>query len=431
MRAKNRFSQWRLPLLVFALAVVGSIAVILLLLNIQQRKQEARQYPLKVVEIGEGVIDPAVWGKNFPYHYDSFMKTKINYGETRYHGSEPFSKLLRYPASIRLWAGYAFSKGYNEERGHYWALIDQLQSRRTTEFAQPGACVNCHAAEAPGLIEKLGWETFNSMPYNDLRPMIHTGTSCADCHDPDTMALRITRPALIQALEQQGVDLTQASRQEMRTLVCAQCHVEYYFKGENKLLTFPWSRGRTIDAIEEHYDAYNFVDWKHEETGAPMIKIQHPDFELWETGIHARSGVSCADCHMPYMRQGSIKISDHWIRSPLVNLQLACQSCHNIPEQELKERVILIQDKTSALLRQSEAAMLSAMDAIQKQKKAGISEKQLEKALRFQRRAQMRWDFIFSENSTGFHSAQEAARILAESIDFARQAEIAALQPEE
>jgi nitrite reductase (cytochrome c-552) len=231
-------------------------------------------------------------------------------------------------------------------------------------------------------------------------------------------------------MEQRGVDLSKASRQEMRSYVCGQCHVEYYFKGENKLLTFPWSKGLTVDAAEEHYDAYNFTDWTHKETGAAMLKMQHPDFELWSTGIHARSGVACADCHMPYIRQGSVKISDHWIRSPLTNLQQACQSCHNLPEKELKERVILIQNKTAGLLRKSEAALLSAMDAIKARQEAGVPEADLADALRLHRRAQMRWDYIFSENSTGFHSPQEAARILADSIDFARQAEIAALKPE-
>jgi nitrite reductase (cytochrome c-552) len=94
---------------------------------------------------------------------------------------------------------------------------------------QPGACANCHAAETPQLIAELGWEQFNRTPYNDLKEQLHLGTSCADCHDPDTMELRITRPALKNALEARGIDLGKATRQDMRTYVCAQCHVEYYF----------------------------------------------------------------------------------------------------------------------------------------------------------------------------------------------------------
>jgi nitrite reductase (cytochrome c-552) len=414
--------------LVFVGALLLTIGVTALLININQRQQEARQYPLQVVEIADEELDPAVWGLNFPQHYDRFMMTQTDYGETPYGGSSPYSKLERYPAMVRLWAGYAFSVEHNEERGHFYAQSDQANTERVQVVNQPGACINCHAAEAPGLIAELGWETFNHTPYNDLVDQLHLGTSCSDCHQPGTMALRITRPALINALEQRGVDLSQATRQEMRSYVCAQCHVEYYFLGDDKVLTFPWSQGFTIDNIEAHYDNYGFRDWVHAETGAPMIKIQHPEFEMWNTGLHARSGVSCADCHMPYMREGGIKISDHWLRSPLVNLNNACQTCHNIPEEELRSRVLTIQGTTATLLRSTEDAILDAADVIIAAREAGLTDEDLEEALQLIRSAQLRWDFVSSENSTGFHSPQEAARVLADSIDRARQAQIAALQ---
>ncbi|GIK56320.1 MAG: ammonia-forming cytochrome c nitrite reductase subunit c552 [Chloroflexi bacterium] len=411
---------------VFILAAALTVVVAALLLNINQRKQEAVQFPLKVVEIAAGELDPAVWGLNFPSQYDSFKRTQENYGETPYGGSEPYSKLERYPAMIRLWAGYAFSKDHNEERGHYYAQIDQENTQRVQIVNQPGACINCHAAEAPGLIAEMGWENFNHTPYNDLKDQLHFGSSCADCHDPVTMDLVITRPAFRNAMEQRGIDLSQATRQEMRSYVCAQCHVEYYFLGDNKVLTFPWSQGLTIDNIEAHYDSYGFTDWTHAETGAPMIKIQHPEFEMWSTGLHARSGVSCADCHMPYVRAGSVKVSDHWLRSPLVNVSQACQTCHNRPEEELTERILTIQNTTASLLRQSEEAILAAIDAIVAAREAGVTDAELEEALLLHRGASLRWDFVSSENSTGFHSPQESARILAESINLARQAELAA-----
>lgn len=410
----------------FIAVACATIAVLLLFLNIQQRKAEELQYPLKLVAIERDQIDPSLWGQNFPYEYDSFMKTGLDYGKTEYGGSTPYSKLERYPAMKRLWAGYAFSVDHNEERGHYYAAQDQASTKRVKITSQPGACANCHAAEAPLLIQKMGWDNFNHTPYDSLKPHLRTGSSCSDCHDPETMELRITRPAFLYAMEEEGVDLSKATRQEMRTYVCAQCHVEYYFKGENKVLTFPWSRGRTIDAIEEHYDTYGFSDWTHWETEASMIKIQHPEFELWETGIHARSGVSCADCHMPYVRIGSVKISDHWTRSPLTSINQSCQTCHHWPEEELRGRVLEIQNRTAHLLRKTEEATVSAINVITEIRKAGASKEDLKEALHFQRRAQIRWDFISSENSTGFHSSQEAARILAEAIDYARQAEISA-----
>jgi nitrite reductase (cytochrome c-552) len=420
----RRMWLWVAIAFVVGAVVFGGIAY--LLSNIQTRKAEAIEYPLKVVEISNTELDPAVWGKNFPREYDSFMKTQDDTISTTYGGSVPFNKLERYPVLKRLWAGYPFSVDYNEERGHYYALTDQKKTQRIVVKEQPGACANCHAAEAPQLIAQMGWENFNHTPYNQLKEQLHTGTSCADCHDPKTMELRITRPAFKNAMEARGIDLSKATRQEMRTYVCAQCHVEYYFKGDNKVLTFPWSKGLSIDDIEKHYDEYGFKDWDHKETKAPMLKIQHPEFEMYSSGIHAQSGVACADCHMPYVREGAVKVSDHWLRSPLTDVNRACGSCHKQSEQDLKDRIATIQDKTAALLRETEAALTDAIDAINKAEAAGVGDDALKEARQLHRRGQMRWDFVFSENSTGFHSPQEAARVLADSINFARQAQLSA-----
>ena len=410
---------------VFSLVGVG---LGLLLTNITRRKLEGEMFPAKVVEIGPEELDPEVWGANFPRQFDTFQMTRIDYGKTPHGGSTPYDKLEKYPFLRTFWAGYPFAVDYREARGHYYAQIDQRETLRTQKFDQPGACVNCHAAEAPALIRELGWEEFNRTPYNDLKDRLHLGSSCADCHDPENMQLRITRPAFINAMNERGIDLSQVTRQEMRSYVCAQCHVEYYFKGENKTLTFPWSQGTTIEDIEAHFDRYDFTDWTHAVTGAPMIKIQHPEFELFSTGMHARSGVACADCHMPYTRVGGVKVSDHWLRSPLTNLNNACQTCHKIPEQELYDRVVSIQDRTASLLRTAEQAIGDAIETIAAAREAGVSDEALTDALRLHRRAQLRWDFIFSENSTGFHSPQESARILTHATDMARQAQIAALQ---
>jgi nitrite reductase (cytochrome c-552) len=399
-----------------------------LLINIDTRKEEAAEFPAKLVQIDQNELDPAVWGKNFPREYNSFMKTKDDTISTPFGGSVPFDKLTRYPALKRIWAGYPFSVEYNKARGHYYALIDQKKTKRIQVVNQPATCSNCHSAEAPQLIAKMGWENFSHTPYNDIKDQLNTGSSCADCHEPNTMALRITRPAFINAMKVRGIDVAQATRQEMRTYVCAQCHVEYYFAGDNKLLTFPWKNGTTIDDIEKYYDDAGFKDWVHKETGAPMLKMQHPEYEMWTTGLHAKSGVTCADCHMPYMREGSVKVSDHWLRSPLTNLNNACQTCHKQSEEALRDRVITIQGRTAGLLRKTEDAMVAAIDAISAAKASGATDDELKEARQFHRRASMRWDFVFSENSTGFHSPQEAARILGEAIDYARQAQLAAVK---
>ncbi len=405
----------------------------LLLSNINRRIYEGEVSPAKIVEIGKLEVDPAVWGVNFPRQYDSFMRTQIDYGRTPYGGSTPYDKLEAKPFLRKAWANMPFSVSYREDRGHFYAQYDQFHTPRTQQFKQPGACLNCHTGEFLVLVNEMGWDQLNRTPYNEFRERLakhdYLGVTCADCHDPKTMQLRITRPALENALAQRGIDWRKASRQEMRSLVCAQCHVEYYFLGEGKTLTFPWSRGLTIEAIEEHYDAYGFADWTHALTKAPMIKIQHPEFELYSTSVHYARGVACADCHMPYIREGGVKVSDHWVRSPLTNLNNACQTCHRgVPEEELRRQVVAIQDRTKNLIKVAEAAISDAIDAIVAAMEAGVGDEALAEARRLHRAAQMRWDFIDAENSMGFHSPQEAARILGHAADLARQAQIKAIQ---
>ena len=131
---------------------------------------------------------------------------------------------------------------------------------------------------------------------------------------------------------------------------------------------------------------------------------------------------------MPYKRQGAMKLSSHNIRSPMENVNNACQTCHNVPEDELRERVETIQERTLALMDRAAVAMTDMLDAILEAKVAGATEDQLSELFELQRRAMWRLDYISSENSRGFHADQEAARILGESIDYSRQAQAMALR---
>jgi nitrite reductase (cytochrome c-552) len=245
--------------------------------------------------------------------------------------------------------------------------------------------------------------------------------------------LRVTRPGFLNGIraykKSQGVENydpnKMATRQEMRSYVCGQCHVEYYFAGDKKLVTYPWANGLKVEEIEAYYDEVKFSDWKHAETGAGVLKAQHPEFELWSQGIHARSGVACADCHMPYKRDGAMKVSDHHVRSPMLNIDRACLVCHPFPAQEMKARVEQIQDRNAKLLRRSEEVMVALFDDVKAARAAGATDKELEPALKLHRKSQFRSDFVSAENSMGFHAPQEAARILAESIDMARQGQLA------
>jgi nitrite reductase (cytochrome c-552) len=280
---------------------------------------------------------------------------------------------------------------------------------------------------------------------------------CIDCHDPETMRVRVTRPGFIAGIAALAASddalphlpsierwrdgdrkvsydpNVDATRQEMRSFVCGQCHVEYYCAMKETLF-FPWANGLKVEQIEQTYDEHKFpdgtpfYDFEHGETGAHVYKAQHPEFELWNQGVHARSGVSCADCHMPYERQGATKVSSHWVRSPLLNINHACQTCHNVPEQELRDKVQTIQDRTQLLIDRAAIAMTDMLDEIRDAEADGASAEDLAPVYELQRKSMWRLDFINSENSMGFHADQESARILGESIDFSRQAQAAALR---
>ncbi len=422
--------------LIVAIGVILGVGIGALLVTIATRQQEARQTYLQIVEIKDDEPDPAVWGRNFPNEYEAHLKTMktselIRYSDYgRYGGSEAFSKLDRSPDLKTIFAGSAFSVEYKEERGHLWALKDVNETARLGD-KKPGTCMTCKSSDVPRLMRTLGAAQFYNTPMKDLVAQngIKHPIACADCHDARTMALRITRPAFSEAMQRRGIDVSKASRQEMRTYVCAQCHVEYYWLGKgNFYLTFPWDQGLKIENIEAYYDGIKFADYEHKITRAPMVKMQHPEFELWSTGNHARSGVTCADCHMPYRRTGAVKVTDHWVRTPLANIQNTCMTCHRQSEAEMRGRILEAQARTYQLLTQAEKAITDAIRAIETAMAELVTDEALAEARALHRKAQMRWDFISAENSMGFHSPQESVRILGDAIDLARRAEIAALK---
>lgn len=429
-------------LVLIVLTAAATFLVTWLLINITERKEEARLTYLPLAHITEDTTDPAEWGKNFPRQYESYLRT-ADTERTKYGGSEAFQKLDENPLLRRIFAGYAFELDYREERGHFYSLQDQDETERTKLRPQPGACLHCHSAVMPayrkmggGDVMK-GFEKVCAMPFAEARKLVEHPVTCVDCHDPQTMALRVTRPGFLNGIRaykrSQGVNNydpnTMASRQEMRSYVCGQCHVEYYFAGEGKLVTYPWRKGLRVEEIEAYYDEIGYSDWKHAETGAGVLKAQHPEFEMWNQGVHARAGVACADCHMPYLREGAMKISDHQVRSPILNIRRACLTCHPFSAEEMKARAELIQERNARLLRRAEEALVALIDDMKAARAAGAPESQLAEAAKMQRKAQWRTDFVNAENSMGFHAPQEAARILGEAIDYARQGQLALARP--
>jgi len=433
---------------VVASAVAAGLGVALLV-NILERKQEGRNPFYRVVELTDDTDDPALWGKNFPLQFDGYSRT-VDIQRTRFGGSEAVartptdadprsivaqSKLEEDPRLKTMWAGYAFAVDFREERGHAYMLLDQTFTERQQVARQPGTCLHCHASvyvaykkAGDGDIMR-GFEKINPLPYAESRKLVSHPVACIDCHDSQTMQLRVTRPAFIEAIRgvkaAQGIanyDVNkQATRQEMRAFVCGQCHVEYYFHGPEKRLVYPWAKGMKGDEILAYYEETGFKDWTHALTGANALKAQHPEFEMWNQGIHARAGVACADCHMPYMRVGAMKISDHHVRSPLLNINRACQTCHNVADGELKARAETIQERTYQLRNVAMDALVELIHDIESARKAGAGDAALKPARDFQRKSQFLVDFVEAENSMGFHAPQEAARLLGIAIDHARR----------
>jgi nitrite reductase (cytochrome c-552) len=446
--AQSARINYRAILITTIVTAAATFGVIALLVDIFEKQQEAKDTVFRVVEIDDRTTDPAVWGKNFPQQYDDYLQT-VDMKQTTYGGSEAIprvpgpddpravvsqSKLAHLPKLKRLWAGYGFARDFREERGHAYMLADQIFTERQDVAPQPGTCLQCHASVYVPMMElgegdlMAGFEKLNRLPYEEAVEHVKHPVACIDCHDPDTMQLRVTRPAFLESLQalksHEGVaqyDVNyDATHQEMRTYVCAQCHVEYYFKGEDKRLTYPWAKGLRADEILAYYDEIGFKDWTHAETDAPMLKAQHPEFEMWSQGTHAKAGVTCADCHMPYKRIGAKKVSDHHVRSPLLNINRACQTCHKASENELLSRAENIQRKHSEIRDLALDAIVDLIDSIKAAQEAGLDQNLLNQALDYQRKASFMVDFAEAENSSGFHADQEAARVLGLSLNYSR-----------
>lgn len=442
------FTKRKIAIILLVSAVCFAF-VTYMLVDIYEKKQQWSEISTHILPITDDVDDPAIWGASFPHQYSSYLKT-ADQVRTKYGGSEaePRTPTKNDPRSVvsqsrieedvrlkQMWAGYAFAKDFREERGHAYMLTDQIYTERQNVVTQPGTCLNCHASTYK-YMKQLGegdlfngFHKMNKMTYKEAVKGVQHPVSCIDCHTPKTMKLRVTRPAFIEGLKNfkktQGIseyDIEKmASPAEMRVFVCAQCHVEYYFKGEGKTLTFPWNKGLKVDQIYSYYEEVKHKDWVHKITGAPVLKAQHPEFELYSQGIHARSGVSCVDCHMPYEKVGAMKITNHHIQSPLLNIAKACQTCHRWPEDELRSRVETIQSNTYEMRGIAMDALMDFINEVKKAKDAGLSDERLSKVYSYQRKAQFYLDFIEAENSMGFHAPSEALRILGHSIDETRK----------
>lgn len=429
---KNKVKNW----LLFVATVVIVLLLSILANSIISRKAESQFAYQPQVKLSENEPRNEVWGENFPRQYQSFMRTRDTSFVSYMNGNKLRDVLDENPALVVLWAGYGFSKDYNQPRGHGYAIEDIHNTLRTGGPTGPGTgpmpstCWSCKSPDVPRLMNEIGIKEFYAGKWADKGTEVVNPIGCADCHNPKTMSLQISRPALIEAFQSMGKDIDQATHQEMRSLVCAQCHVEYYFnkklpgKEGVPYLTFPWKDGMSVEAMEAYYDEIEFSDWKHKISKTPMLKAQHPGYEIYSTGVHAKRGVSCADCHMPYKAEGGQKFTDHHIRSPLDNVANSCQVCHRQEKEALVadvyERQVKIK-KTQSVL---EEILVKVHVEAKKAWDLGASEEQMKPILMDIRHAQWRWDYSVASHGGSFHSPVEVSRIVSSATGIAQEARV-------
>jgi len=412
--------------LVFLLGLLAS--------SIIERRAEAAYAFTPQIQYEEFEPRNEIWGKNFPMEYQSHKRTADTTFRSKYNGSSTIDMLEVDPRLVVLWAGYGFSKDYNQGRGHYYAVQDVRNTLRTgapldgAKSPMPNTCWACKSPDVPRLMNEIGAAEFYRGSWETKGPEVVNSIGCADCHDARSMELRISRPALVEAYERLGKNIEDVSHQEMRSLVCAQCHVEYYFSKTEvegvPFLTFPWDNGFSAEAMEKYYDEIEFSDWTHKLSKAPMLKAQHPGYETYMTGVHASRGVSCSDCHMPFMSVGGQKYTDHHVQSPLNNVANSCQVCHREETQKLisdvyerQDRIIENRDKLEELLVRCHVEAKLAWDL-------GATEEQMNSILQDIRHAQWRWDYAAASHGGSFHSPVEISRVIGTGINIAQEGRI-------
>ena len=420
----------------FVVTIVVVFLLGLLASSIINRKSEAKYKYVPNVVIGENEPRNEEWGKNYPREYQSYMQTADTSFRSFQGGSASIDMLAEDPRMVVLWAGYAFSKDYTQGRGHYYAIEDIQNSLRTAapehkeDGPMPATCWTCKGPDVPRLMDEHGVGEFYAGTWAENVSEVVNPIGCADCHDPNNMKLRITRPALVEAFQAMGKDINQSTHQEMRSLVCAQCHVEYYFD-KNKpghegtsYLTFPWRDGVAFEDMEKYYDEIGFSDWTHAISKTPMLKAQHPDYEIYLTGVHADRGVSCADCHMPYKSEGGQKFTDHHLQSPLNNVANSCQVCHREETEKLITNVYDRQRKSLENRIKLEDQLVKAHIEAGKAWELGATDVQMKDILMSIRHAQWRWDFSAASHGASFHSPVEMGRIIGSGIAEATEARV-------
>lgn len=375
---------------------------------------ELKQTVIKPISAEEQENNEA-WKANYPAQFETFEQTKDNTDHPSHFESHPYMKLM--------YKGTGYAEEFNEPRGHAYMLDDIRHINENRWKPKQAACNTCKSSQIPGLIEKYG-DKYYSMDFHKINDQLTNTVGCYNCHetdDPSELALR--QPPFLEAMKARGIDVSQASRQEKRTLVCAQCHVTYYFQPETNKVTFPWKEGLTAEEQIKYYDSINFSEWVHPDSGTPLIKPRHMEYEYFKNSTHESAGVSCADCHMPYMKIGNQKISTHNVGSPLDTMEQSCLTCHRESKDWLLGRVKSIQDQTKSMEDRAGAAVTETIKTLAVAKDLpGVDKDKVTRAQRLHREGQYYMDCVMVTNGFGFHNPQQSYSDLARGIDLCQEA---------
>ena len=406
-------------LFVICLIAIGLMSA--LIASIEEKKVE-KEVINQVPKIDRWETKNEEFRKFYPRQFDSWKQTK--------NSDEIHDMLKDYPELIVLWAGYGFAKDYNAPRGHFYAIEDNRNTLRTggptdnKSGPMPTACWTCKSPDVPRIMDKEGDDEYYTGKWSKYGSDIINPIGCIDCHNPETMELQVNRKYLNEALKAEGkTSLENATQQDMRTMVCAQCHVEYYFKktplADGKMaavVTLPWAEGTSVDDMEKYYDNIEFSDWVHKISKTPMLKAQHPGYEMWKTGAHGKNNVSCADCHMPYTQEGGIKYTDHNIGNPLANMDKTCMNCHRVSEKSLLENINDKRKRKNELHEKAMKELAAAHLEAGKAWEVGATKEEMDPVLKDIRHAQWRWDYAVASHPAFFHAPEETLRILGTAI---------------
>lgn len=364
---------------------------------------------------------------------DKFKNQYATWHDTA-ESSEIVDVLAEDPNLVVLWAGYGFAKDYNAPRGHIYAVTDLRNTLRTgapktaEDGPMPMACWSCKSPDVPRLIEEQGEDGYFSGKWAKGGPEVVNAIGCGDCHEKGSPKLRLGRPFAERAMETLGMPFDKASRKDKQSMVCAQCHVEYYFEkveGRKGFVKFPWDQGTTVESMEAYYDAIEFADWTHALSKTPMLKAQHPGYETWQLGVHGKNNVTCVDCHMPKVTNDKgRKFTDHKVGNPFDRYEETCAQCHTQSKEFMENLTAERKAKVKELKLKAEDQIVKAHFEAAAAWKAGATEAEMKPILTDIRHAQWRWDYAIASHGVAAHAPDEALRVLGTAVDKAANARV-------